>query len=97
MVSLVFLLCCRVDNTWNLQSWCIGCSPLYTDHTADDLNEVVDDTLQLWNLSPSAMASITTDNASNNQKAFRRFTWLPCFGHNLDLAVSKAGLKIVCS
>jgi len=41
----------------------------------------------------NSLIAITTDNASNNQKAFRRFTWLPCFGHNLDLAVSK-GLEV---
>lgn len=37
------------------------------------------------------MAGITTDNASNNQKAFKdHYTWIPCFGHNLHLAVNKA-------
>jgi len=42
-------------------------------------------------MNPTKMSAITTNNASNNQKAFTtRFTWLPCFGHNLDLAVSKA-------
>ncbi|KAK0155942.1 hypothetical protein N1851_001522 [Merluccius polli] len=40
------------------------------------------------------MAGITTDNASNNKKAFQQdFTWVPCFGHNLHLAINK-GLDI---
>ena len=64
-----------------------------TQITQQTISTKLYDTLQLWNLSSSAVASITTDNASNNQKAFRRFTWLPYFGHNLDLAVSK-GLEV---
>lgn len=33
----------------------------------------------------------TTDNASNNRKASKDdYIWIPCFGHNLHLAVSKA-------
>uniref|UniRef100_A0A673G4Z9 BED-type domain-containing protein n=1 Tax=Sinocyclocheilus rhinocerous TaxID=307959 RepID=A0A673G4Z9_9TELE len=35
-------------------------------------------------------AGITTDNATNNKKAFEDYTWIPCFGHNLHLAVNKA-------
>lgn len=76
---------------WNLKSHCIGCAPMYTNHTADDLNESLDDILQQWHMNPAKMAAITTDNASNNRKAFAsRFLWLPCFGHNLDLAVKKS-------
>ena len=41
----------------------------------------------MWKLDRSKMSSITTDNASNNIKAFKQCTWIPCFGHNLDLAV----------
>ncbi len=42
----------------------------------------------------SYMAGITTDNASANKKAFQQdFTWVPCFGHNLHLAINK-GLAI---
>ncbi len=37
------------------------------------------------------MAGITTDNASNNKKAFKNdYMWIPCFGHTLHLAVNKA-------
>ncbi|KAI4827546.1 hypothetical protein KUCAC02_030934 [Chaenocephalus aceratus] len=36
------------------------------------------------------MSGITTDNASNNRKAFADYTWIPCFGHNLHLSVNKA-------
>ena len=74
-----------------MESYCIGCVPMYASHTADDLNETLDDVLLQWNMNPAKMSAITTDNASNNQKAFAsRFVWLPCFGHNLDLAVRKS-------
>lgn len=36
------------------------------------------------------MSGITTDNATNNRKAFSNHLWIPCFGHNLHLAVKKA-------
>lgn len=41
------------------------------------------------------LVCITTDNATNMIKAFEDFSevWLGCFGHNLNLAISKA-LKI---
>lgn len=51
-----------------------------------------------WGLDLLKMAGITTDNASNNKKAFENYTWIPCFGHNLHLAVGKAlGLPHVSS
>ena len=42
------------------------------------------------------LVSITTDNATIMIKAFEQFPdlWLGCFGHNLNLAISKA-LKIL--
>ena len=43
-----------------------------------------------WGLDISKMVGITTDNALNNKKAFQDdYTWIPCFGHNLHLAVNK--------
>ena len=38
----------------------------------------------------SRIAGITRGNASNNKKAFKDHTWIPCFTHNLHLAVNKA-------
>jgi len=51
--------------------------------------------LQEWKISKESLCGITTDNASNMKKAFAEFpcVWLTCFGHNLNLAISKA-LKI---
>lgn len=65
----------------------------YSRHEA--LEEIVS---EKWGLNLLNMAGITTDNASNNKKAFENYTWIPCFGHNLHLAVGKAlGLPQVSS
>ncbi len=53
-----------------------------------------------WKLDISRMVGITTDNASNNQKAFKdHYKWISCFGHNLHLAVNKTVAidKSICS
>ncbi|CAG5861508.1 unnamed protein product, partial [Menidia menidia] len=55
------------------------------------LEEIVQES---WKLDTTKMAAITTDNASSNKKAFKQhFTRVPCFGHNLHLAIKK-GLDI---
>lgn len=50
------------------------------------------DLLEEWMIRKSDLVSITTDNATNMVKAFKDFPdlWLGCFGHNLNLAISKA-------
>ena len=80
-----------ISETWEMHSWCLGCSPLYSDHTADCLNEALEEIVEVkWGLDLSKMVGISTDNASNNKKAFANYNWIPCFGHNLHLAVGKA-------
>ena len=48
--------------------------------------------LNNWELLFECLIVSTTDNASNIVAAFRSLDWLriSCFGHNLDLAISKA-------
>lgn len=41
------------------------------------------------------MGAITTENASNNRKAFESYAWIPCFVHNLQLDVKAVGLNRV--
>lgn len=80
-----------ITQSWEMQSWCLGCSALYSDHTADTLKEALEEIItDSWGLDMANMAGITTDNVSNNRKAFSEYTWIPCFGHNLHLAVNKA-------
>lgn len=79
-----------ITASWEMQSWCIGCSALQSDHTADTLKEVLEDVIMdSWGLDMAKMSGITTDNATNNRKAFSNHLWIPCFGHNLHLAVKK--------
>ncbi len=83
-----------ITKDWQMQSWCLGCTELISDHTADSLSEAFSEMLgEQWGLNLHDLAGITTDNASNNIKAFSDSNWIPCFGHNLDLAVHK-GLSV---
>jgi len=56
----------------------------------DDVKEAFKDVIERWQLCTDNMTSLTTDNASNNKKAFSNcYTRITCFEHNLDLAVKK--------
>ncbi|KAJ7992907.1 hypothetical protein DPEC_G00266940 [Dallia pectoralis] len=80
-----------ITQSWEMEGWCLGCSALYSDHTADTLKEALEEIItDSWGLDMANLTGITTDNASNNRKAFSEYTWIPCFGHNLHLAVNKA-------
>lgn len=80
-----------ITESWKLQSWCLGCSALHSGHTPDTLKEALEDIVKdSWGQDMAKMCSITTDNASNNRKTFADYTWIPCFGQNLHLAVKKA-------
>lgn len=67
-----------------------GCCGLNTDRTAESLKEAFEEKLEDWNLDIVRISGITTNNATNNKKAFEDYTWIPCFGHNHHLAVNKA-------
>ena len=59
-------------------------------HTADNLCEVMTETLTQWKLEMDQQVCITTDNGSNiTCAATSRLRWmrLPCFSHCLHLAV----------
>ena len=90
MSSFMSVTAQLISSDWELKSWCLGCFEMLVDHTGDELKEALYDILDEWNLDKHRLAGITTDNASNNVKAFANLQWLPCFGHNLDLSVNKA-------
>lgn len=71
---------------------CLGCVGLHSEHSGDSLREALEEIVQeTWKLDITNMAAT---NASNNKKAFQQhFTWVPCFGHNLHLAINE-GLDI---
>ena len=78
-----------------MMSWCLGCIGLHLDHTGETVRETFEELIQnTWMLDLKLKAGITTDNTSNNKKAFERdFNWILCFGHIYDLAVNK-GLEV---
>ena len=49
-------------------------------------------TLDSWSLREDQLSCLTTDNGSNITKAIADLDWphLPCFGHNVHLAVTNA-------
>ena len=63
------------------------------DHTAENIAETLQDTLEQWGLQPKNQTCITTDNGSNILCAVRShlvWSYLSCFGHNLHLAISNS-------
>ena len=80
---------------WDLHHVTLENEELAEAHTADNLAEALKDVLDRWNLDSSNLSAITTDNASNIQKAvvdILHWKSLGCFGHTVNLCV-KAGLK----
>ena len=79
-----------IDQEWNLKSWCLQTLFVPQDHDADNLADVMVETLDNWGLDPNNQVCLTTDNGSNIVCATsERLKWnrLSCFGHNLHLAV----------
>ena len=55
-----------------------------------NLSDAIKETLQSWNLDSKNQVHLTTDNGSNVLRAVKtilEWTHLPCFGHNLHLAI----------
>ena len=80
-----------VSEQWKLESICLETVLFPDDHTADNITEMMENILEEWNIKQDQVVCVTSDNASNMQKAFKDFAdlWLGCFGHNLNLAITK--------
>ena len=65
--------------------------PLFEDHTGENIVESINDILGNWKLSTEKLVLTTTDNGSNFVAGFHShgLLRLSCFGHCLDLAISK--------
>jgi len=70
---------------------------LYEDHTGENIAAAMQDVLDNRNLDASKLVATTTDNGSNYIATFNSLRWtcVSCFGHNLNLAVSKAADAVV--
>ena len=77
---------------WSLTSFCLDTVPLFEDHTGQNICDAFQDILDNWKLDPRKLVATTTDNGANYVAAFQILDWMrvSCFGHNLNLAISKA-------
>ena len=84
-----------INEDWELQSLALSASFLPQDHTADVLIDALEETMNEWNLNAKNLVYLTTDSGSNIVSAAKKLDWtrLSCFGHNLDLAITKALAK----
>ena len=79
-----------ITEEWELQSIALGTLYFPEDHTGENLSDAIKETLQSWNLDSKNQVCLTTDNGSNVLRAVKTilgWTHLPCFGHNLHLAI----------
>ena len=81
-----------INNSWQYRSLRLQTSFLPSDHTADNLAEALTAALESWSLKEDKQICITTDSGANIISATNKLGWqrLSCFGHNLNLAVTKA-------
>ncbi|XP_065889309.1 E3 SUMO-protein ligase ZBED1-like [Dysidea avara] len=88
-----------VDSKWSLKSYCLQTMYFPEDHTASNLAEGLQETLQSWSLDITRQVCITTDSASNIIRTTKDLGWkqLSCCGHNLNLAVNKGLQDQRCS
>lgn len=61
-----------ITKAWEMHSWCLGYSGLNSDHDGESLREAFEEKVEFeWKLDLSKMASIATDSAPNNKRAFK--------------------------
>ena len=62
------------------------------DHTGENISDVLKGCLASWKLTEDKQVCLTTDNGANIVCAADILGWprLPCFGHCLNLAVTKS-------
>ena len=79
-----------ITEDFGLHSTALGTFYFPEDHTGENIADAIKETLHSWNLDKKNQVCITTDNGSNilcAVKTILGWTHLPCFGHNLHLAV----------
>ena len=68
-----------IDSQWSLQSWCLQTLFVPQDHDADNLADVMAETLANWSLNPDDQVCLTTDNRSNIVCATFKSSWMESF------------------
>ena len=79
-----------ISKDWKLHSKCLQTLFMPADHNGEYLAESLKSLLESWRLQESKQICLTTDNGSNLVRASHLLNWLhvPCFGHNLHLAIT---------
>lgn len=79
-----------ISKSWELETFVLQTRVLAEAHTSENLARDLRCIKDEWGLPDKIIA--TTDNASNEVKAFEILKWprLSCIGHNLNLAVTAA-------
>ena len=80
---------------WEMKSACLQTSYFPQDHTAEHIAEALQEAILNWNLNPSGLVAVTTDNGSNVVKALQLTKWprMQCFGHRLHLAIGECNIE----
>ena len=78
-----------ISNDWELRSFCLETLPMFTDHTGQNIADILS---AIRNLSKEKLVASTTNSGSNIVSVFRILgaVRISCFGHNLDLAIKKS-------
>ena len=81
-----------INDSWEMRNLCLQTAFLPADHTGENLAEALETCLDSWGLKKEKQVCLTTDSGSNIVCATSKLGWqrLSCFGHNLNLAVTKA-------
>lgn len=47
-----------IDNDWNLQTYCVTCNCLDVDHTASNIRDIIESTLENWGIQESKICEL---------------------------------------
>lgn len=81
----------QLHKSWEFKIRCLQTIFIPQDHTAANLAEALEATLESWDLKPVLQVAITTDNGANILKAVKtnlKWEQISCFVHNLNLAIT---------
>lgn len=81
-----------ISDDWQLVSRLLETYPMPEDHTAQNICEVFEDMLELWEIPKSKIVSLTTDSAANMKLAGTKLEIprISCLGHILHNAINCA-------
>lgn len=81
-----------ISNKWKLETFCLACTSLDIDHTAQNLQRSIKEILFEWKIDNEKITAITTDCGANIIKAvsLMNFNHVACFGHALNTGVTRA-------